>query len=53
MSTQLLKFVPVHSTIGKNSLADVLLETINNVWIDLNFLRRQGYSGASSYVRLI
>jgi len=44
---QFLKFDPVQSTTGQN-LADVLLETLNNFGIDLNFLRRQGYDGASS-----
>jgi hypothetical protein len=44
---QFLKFVPVQSTTGQR-LADVILETLNNIGIDLNFLRGQGYDGASS-----
>lgn len=44
---QFLKFVPVQSTIVQH-LVDVILETLNNIGIDLNFLRGQGYDGAFS-----
>jgi hypothetical protein len=44
---QFFIFVPVQSTTDQN-LADVILETLNKIWIDLCFLRGQGYDGASS-----
>jgi len=39
------KFVPVQSTIDQN-LAGVILEILNNIGIDLNVLRGQGYADA-------
>lgn len=42
-----LKFVPVVDVSGK-SLAKVLLDTLKSIGINLDFLRGQGYDGASA-----
>jgi len=41
-----LKFVPVVDVTG-NSLTVVLMDSLTNISLDLNFLRGQGYDGAS------
>ncbi|XP_050064205.1 zinc finger MYM-type protein 1-like [Aphis gossypii] len=46
MREDFLKFVPVVDVTG-NGLAVVLMDSLTNIGLDLNFLRGQGYDGAS------
>ncbi|XP_008185846.1 zinc finger MYM-type protein 1-like [Acyrthosiphon pisum] len=47
MREDFLKFVPVIDVTG-NGLAEVLIDSLKNIGLDLNFLRGQGYDGASA-----
>lgn len=47
MREDFLKFVPVVDVTG-NGLAVVLIDSLKNIGLDLNFLRGQGYDGASA-----
>lgn len=47
MREDFLKFVPVVDVTG-NGLAEVLIDSLKNIGLDLNFLRGQGYDGASA-----
>lgn len=42
-----LNFVPLHNTSGEN-LANILLDSLKNFGIDLQYLRGQGYDGAAA-----